>query len=86
MTISSPLLPVLGVILCMVLLLARGLLGALWKLLFRSGCSIALLVLLSKIPLFSGIVPGANPVNALILGILGAPGFALLLLVRWLLQ
>lgn len=86
MTISSPLFPVLGVILCMVLLLARGLIGTLWKVLLRSGFSIIFLALLSKIPIFSGIVPGANPVNALILGILGTPGFALLLLIRWLLQ
>lgn len=86
MTISSPFLPILGVILCMILLLVRGVIGTLWKILFRSGCSILFLALLSRIPMFSGIVPGANPISALVLGVLGVPGFALLLLVRWLLQ
>lgn len=35
---------------------------------------------------FTGIALGLNPLNALIIGVLGAPGFVLLLLTRWLLS
>ena len=43
---------------------------------------------LAAVNLFSGVTGislGLNPLNALILGVLGVPGFALLLLIRWLL-
>ena len=49
-------------------LLARSLIGAMF------------LVLLGRTGLLPGFVPAANPVTALVLGLLGAPGFALMLL------
>ena len=50
------------------------------RLLGRSILALVFLVLLGHSNLLPGFVPGANPINALILGTLGAPGFALLLL------
>ena len=34
---------------------------------------------------FTGIVLGLNPLNALVIGVLGLPGFVLLLLTQWVL-
>jgi len=53
-------------------------------LLLRSGASLLLLVGWSASGLLPGLALGANCLNALTLGLLGAPGFALLLLLRWL--
>ena len=50
------------------------------RLLGRSILALGFLALLGRSGLLPGFVPGANPVNALVLGALGAPGFALLLL------
>ena len=52
----------------------------LFGLLGRSLFSFGFLILLGHSGVMPGFVPGANPVNALVLGTLGAPGFALLLL------
>ncbi len=50
------------------------------RLLGRSFIALLFLALLGRTGLMPGFVPGANPVNALVLGLLGAPGFGLLLL------
>ena len=49
-------------------------------LLARSLIGLLFLALLGRTGLMPGFVPGANPVTALVLGLLGAPGFALMLL------
>ena len=53
---------------------------SLLRLLGRSLLALLFLSILGRSGLMPGFVPGANPVTALVLGILGAPGFALLLL------
>lgn len=50
------------------------------RLCLRCCAGFALLLLLRQLPPLPVALPGANPINALILGLLGAPGFALLLL------
>lgn len=49
-------------------------------LLARSLIGLLFLALLGRTGLMPGFFPGANPVTALVLGLLGAPGFALMLL------
>ena len=50
------------------------------RLLGRSLVGLLFLALLGKSGLMPGYLPGANPVTALLLGTLGAPGFGLMLL------
>lgn len=50
------------------------------RLLGRSFVALLFLAVLGQTGLMPGFVPGANVVNALLLGVLGAPGFGLLLL------
>ena len=50
------------------------------RLLGRSLMGLLFLALLKKTGLMPGFLPGANPVTALVLGTLGAPGFGLMLL------
>ena len=52
----------------------------LFRLLGRSALALGFLALLGHSGILSGFVPGANFLNALVLGALGAPGFGLLLL------
>ena len=68
-----------------VLLLAlfRRPLGALCRLAARSGLGLAFLWLFQGLGGLLGVRLGVNLLNSLILGALGAPGFALLLLVQW---
>ena len=47
---------------------------------------LAVLALFSQVGGFVGIKLGVNLVNALILGVLGAPGFGLLLMLQWVLR
>ncbi len=63
------------------LILLRRPVGRLLRLLWRSLGGLAALALLSPVsPL------GVNWLNALVLGLLGVPGFGLLLMLQWLLQ
>ena len=55
-------------------------------LLLRSSAALLLLKLLQQAGGFLGISLGVNLCNALILGLLGVPGFALLLMLQWLLK
>ena len=50
------------------------------RLLGRSLIGLLFLALLKKTGLMPGFLPGINPVTALVLGTLGAPGFGLMLL------
>ena len=68
-----------------VLIVLRRPLIRLLKLLWRSLCSLAVLALLTPAAAPLGISMGVNWLNALVLGLLGVPGFGLLLLLQWLL-
>ncbi len=72
-----------GLLVCAALFFLRRSILWLLKLALRSGVSLALLSLLT--PFFSsiGVHLGVNWFNALVLGLLGAPGFGLLLLLQW---
>ena len=50
------------------------------RLLGRCFIGLLFLALLGKTGMMRGFLPGANPVTALVLGTLGAPGFGLMLL------
>ena len=50
------------------------------RLLGRSALALGFLAVLGRSGVLPGFIPGANFLNALGLGVLGAPGFALLLL------
>ena len=68
------------------LLLLHRPLGVLGRLLGRSGLGLAFLWLFQGVGGWLGAHLGVNLLNALVLGALGVPGFALLLMVRWLIS
>lgn len=68
------------------LLVLRRPLGRLWRLGVRSAGGLAALALLDPVGQLVGVTLGVNWVNALVLGVLGAPGFGLLLMLQWVLQ
>ncbi len=74
-----------GGALLVVLLLLRRPLGRLLRLGRRSVVALALLTVLGKFAPLAGLLPGANLVNALIMGVLGLPGLGLLLMLQWVL-
>ena len=57
-------------------------LGRLLRLAARSAVGLAVLALFSQVGQFIGVSLGVNLVNALILGVLGVPGFGLLLMLQ----
>lgn len=61
-------------------------LGRLLRLAARSAVGLAVLALFSQVGQFIGVSLGVNLVNALILGVLGVPGFGLLLMLQWMLR
>lgn len=61
-------------------------LGHLLRLAARSAVGLAVLALFSQVGQFIGVSLGVNLVNALILGVLGVPGFGLLLMLQWALR
>lgn len=65
------------------LALCRRPLGALCRLIARSGVGLAFLWLFRGVGALLGIHLGVNLFNALVLGALGLPGFALLLMAQW---
>ena len=73
------------VVLAAVLLLLKPLLFLL-RILLRSSAALLLLTCLQKMGGLLGITLGANLGNALVLGLLGVPGFGLLLMIQWLLR
>ena len=68
------------------LLMLRRPLGRLLRLVWRSSVGLAVLALFQQLGGFLGISLGVNLVNALVLGALGVPGFALLLILQWTLR
>ena len=82
---STPLLA-LGLLLLAGLALLRRPLGQLLRLAVRSSVGLAVLALFSQVSPLIGVSLGVNPVNALVLGVLGAPGFGLLLMLQWALR
>ena len=75
-----------GLLLCAALLLLRRPVARLLQLALRSSVGLAVLALFSQVGGFVGIKLGVNLVNALVLGLLGIPGFGLLLLLQWVLR
>ena len=67
----------------LLLVLLRRPLEALCRLAVRSGLGLVFLWLFQGLGGLLGVRLGVNLLNSLILGTLGAPGFALLLLVQW---
>ncbi len=65
------------------LVVFRRVLGKLFRFLARTGVGLLFLALFSHISGFFGISLGVNLVNAAVLGLLGVPGFGLLLLLHW---
>lgn len=65
------------------LVLCRRPLASLGRLALRSGLGLAFLWLFQGVGTFLGVTLGVNLLNGLILGALGPPGFALLLLAQW---
>ena len=65
------------------LALFRRPLGALCRLIIRSGLGLVFLWLFQELGGLLGIRLGINLLNGLILGALGLPGFALLVLSQW---
>ena len=61
-------------------------LGRRLRLAARSAVGLAVLALFSQVGQFIGVSLGVNLVNALILGVLGVPGFGLLLMLQWVLR
>lgn len=75
-----------GLMLCAALLVLRRPAARLLRLALRSSAGLAALALFSRVGGLIGVSLGVNLVNALVLGLLGAPGFGLLLLLQWVLR
>lgn len=75
-----------GLLLCAALLLLRRSVVRLLRLVLRSSVGLAALALFSQVGGLLGIKLGVNLVNALVLGLLGVPGFGLLLMIQWVLR
>lgn len=75
---------VVGLVALLVLLILGRWLQTVLKLCFRTCGGFLFLSLLQSTGLGLGL--GANMANALVLGVLGAPGFGLLLMVQWVLS
>ena len=71
-------------VLCILLVLLRRPLRKLLALLGRSALGLAVLAVFSRVGPLIGVTLGVNPLNALVLGLLGVPGFGLLLMLHWL--
>ena len=65
------------------LALCRRPLAALCRLVVRSGLGLVFLWLFRGLGGLLGVTLGVNLLNGLVLGALGAPGFALLLMAQW---
>jgi len=72
-----------GGALLLALALCRRPLAALGRLAVRSGLGMVFLWLFRGLGGLLGVSLGVNLLNGLVLGALGAPGFALLLLAQW---
>lgn len=86
LTAASPAFGAAGLVALFALLVLHRPLGALLRLLLRSAVGLGVLALFSQVSHFIGISLGVNWINALVLGVLGAPGFGLLLMMQWVLR
>ena len=75
-----------GLLLCAALLLLRRPAARLLWLAVRSSAGLAVLALFAQAGQLFGVSLGVNLINALVLGLLGAPGFGLLLMLQWALR
>lgn len=75
-----------GLLLCAALLVLRRPVARLLRLTLRSSVGLAALALFSQLGQLIGVHLGVNLVNALVLGLLGLPGFGLLLMLQWVLR
>ena len=75
-----------GLLLCAALLLLRRPLAQLIRLALRSSVALAALAMLAQVGHLFGVRLGVNLVNALVVGLLGVPGFGLLLMLQWVLR
>ncbi|MDE6280928.1 MAG: pro-sigmaK processing inhibitor BofA family protein [Oscillospiraceae bacterium] len=69
--------------LVLALALCRRPLGALCRLVVRSGIGLVFLWLFQGLGTLLGVTLGVNLLNGLVLGALGLPGLGLLLLTQW---
>lgn len=74
----------LGVVMALAVL--RRPLGSLLRLAGRTGLGLCFLALFAPLGQLLGAGLGVNLFNALVLGVLGAPGFGLLMLLNWALR
>lgn len=72
-----------GVVLLGLLILFRKPMRWLFKLAARTLVGLGALALFSQASGFIGVTLGVNLINAFALGLLGMPGFALLLMLKW---
>lgn len=78
---------VLGVVAALaVLVVFRRALSGLLKLLGRTAAGLAGLFAFSHVGGLIGVTLGVNLLNALVVGVLGVPGFGLLLMLNWALR
>lgn len=70
----------------MALAVLRRPLGSLLRLVGRTGLGLCFLTLFAPVGQVLGAGLGVNLFNALTIGILGAPGFGLLLMLHWMLR
>lgn len=68
------------------LLLFRKPIGSLLRLLGRTAAGLCALAVFAPVGSLLGAGLGVNMFNALVLGVLGVPGFGLLLMLRWVLR
>ncbi len=72
-----------GLLVVCALVVLRGPIRSLFLLLARTACSLCALALLSPLGGMVGITLGVNLANAFVIGLLGVPGFGLLLMLNW---
>ena len=72
-----------GALLLTALILLRRPLRRLWRLVIRALGGLAALAVFSQVGQLIGVTLGVNLVNALVVGVLGVPGFGLLLMLLW---
>ncbi|MEG1878576.1 MAG: pro-sigmaK processing inhibitor BofA family protein [Pseudoflavonifractor sp.] len=75
-----------GLVIILLLAALRKPLKWLCRLAARTGAGLVALLLLGRVGGFVGVNLGINLANALVLGVLGVPGFGLLLMLNWVLK
>ena len=87
MTLETQVLWGLGVFAgLMLLIMLRRLVAKVVKLVLRTAAGAGVLALLAQIGGALGVQLGVNLCNAMVLGVLGVPGFGLLMMLNWLVR